>query len=270
MKNVFLHGRLGDRFGKKWVLSVASPEEAIRALFANEPAIQHYLTNKQKEGVAYGVKKTKTSAFIEGDEWGMKTPGSLHIFPVPQGAATLAVNLLIAVATTAASMYISKKLAEAMERDDSTVSSETKSFIFNGGANRYQQGATIPLGYGRMKVGTNVISSCVSNYDYNSDKGQIFNFKDGLYSLVPQYSKYFNPSLGSLGSAYLLKVFDGSSAFSSVDPEFTAIKRLMPTPAFGTSDGQYGFGYDPARTKAEAYQCANCVEGNQIGGFFIL
>jgi predicted phage tail protein len=269
MKNVFLHGRLGDRFGKKWVLSVASPEEAIRALFANEPAIQHYLANKQKEGVVYGVKKTKTSAFIEGDEWGMQTPGSLHIFPVPQGAAGFALNLLIAVATTAASMYISKKMAEAMERDDSTVSSETKSFIFNGGANRYQQGATIPLGYGRMKVGTNVISSCVSNYDYDSDKGQIFNFKDGLYSLVPQYSKYFNPILGSLGSAYLLKVFDGSSAFSIVDPAFDAIKRLMPTPAFGTSDGQYGFGYDPDRTKAEAYQCDNCVEGNQLGGFFI-
>ena len=181
MKNIFLHGKLGERFGRTWKLNVGSPTEAINALFANEPLIEKYLNKKQQEGVSYGVKKHKGQGFISKEEYGLLSSSDIHIFPIPQGAGAFAVSLLIAVATTAASMYVSKKMAEAMERDDSTVTIQTKSFLYEGGENRLQQGGTVPLGYGRLKVGSNVISSCVVNYDYDSDKGDIFNFNSGIY-----------------------------------------------------------------------------------------
>jgi predicted phage tail protein len=268
MKSVFLHGKLGDHFGKKWRLSVESPQEAIKALIANAPEIHTYLTKKQQEGVVYGIKKNKNSGFLNEGEWGMKAPGSLHIFPIPQGSGTFTLNLLLAVATTAASMYISKKMAEAMERDDSTVSSETKSYLFNGGANRYNQGATVPLGYGRMKVGSNVISSCVVNYDYDSDKGQIFNFNSGLYSLVPSYSKYYNRLAGGLGSSFLLNLFDGTSEFSAVDPAFQFLKNTSPSTYFGSNDGVYGKGYDEQASRDMASNFGTQKEGNLVGGYF--
>ena len=49
--------------------------------------------------------------------------------------------------TTAASMIIQKKMAEAMRRDDSTLVAQTQSFIYSGSENRFQQGSNVPLGY---------------------------------------------------------------------------------------------------------------------------
>ena len=88
-------------------------------------------------------------------------------------------------------MYVSKKMAEAMERDESVLQVQTKSFLYNGSENRFRQGATLPVGYGRMIVGSNVISSCNLNYDYNSETQRIFSFSNGLYSLIPHYSSLF-------------------------------------------------------------------------------
>ena len=181
MKNIFLHGKLGERFGRVWKLNVDTPTEAVNALFANEPLIEKYLNKKQEEGITYGIKRGKSEGFIEREEYNLNSSRDLHVFPIPQGAGGFTVSLLVAVATTAASMYISKKMAEAMERDDSTVAIQTKSYLYEGAQNRLQQGGTVPLGYGRLKVGSNVISSCVVNYDYDSDKGDIFNFNSGLY-----------------------------------------------------------------------------------------
>lgn len=163
MKKVYLHGGLGKRFGKKWELNVETPNQAIKALFANEPEIERYLFNKQVEGVCYGIKKSKSSSFTSIDESFLKTEKDLHIFPVPQGSGGFITSLLVMAATTAASMYVSKKMAEAMERDESVLQVQTKSFLYNGSENRFQQGATLPVGYGRMVVGSNVISSCNLN-----------------------------------------------------------------------------------------------------------
>jgi predicted phage tail protein len=240
MKNIFLHGKLGERFGRVWALNVSTPTEAINALFANEPLIEKYLNKKQEEGIAYGVKRGKSEGFIEKEEYSLVSSRDIHVFPIPQGAGTFTVNLLIAVATTAASMYISKKMAEAMERDDSTVAIQTKSYLYEGTSNRSQQGGTVPLGYGRLKVGSNVISSCVVNYDYDSDKGDIFNFNSGLYSLVPHYSKYYDPFAGGLGSAFILNTFDGASKFNNVDPAFQFLQGTTPETYFGASQALYG------------------------------
>ena len=270
MKKIFLHGKLGERFGRTWKLNVGSPTEAINALFANEPLIEKYLNKKQQEGISYGIKKHKSEGFMAKEEYGLLSSSDIHIFPIPEGAAAFAVSLLIAVATTAASMYISKKMAEAMERDDSTVAIQTKSYLFEGGKNRLQQGGTVPLGYGRLKVGSNVISSCVVNYDYDSDKGEIFNFNSGLYSLVPEYSQYYNRLAGGLGSAFLLNISDGPSKFNAVDPAFQLLKGATSKATFGYP-GTYGASWDADAASKFSYGKWNgqtTREGSLFAGYF--
>tara|TARA_R110000824_G_scaffold8235_1_gene37249 strand:+ start:4241 stop:9775 length:5535 start_codon:yes stop_codon:yes gene_type:complete len=266
MKNIFLHGKLGERFGRAWTLNVSTPTEAINALFANEPLIEKYLNKKQEEGIAYGVKRGKSEGFIEKEEYSLTSSRDIHIFPIPQGAGTFTVNLLVAVATTAASMYISKKMAEAMERDDSTIAIQTKSYLYEGGQNRFQQGGTVPLGYGRLKVGSNVISSCVVNYDYNSDKGDIFNFNSGLYSLVPHYSKYYDPFAGGLGSAFILNTFDGASKFNTVDPAFQFLQGMSPDTYFGASQALYGSYVSEEQQRLAATNAADAEESDGFIG----
>ena len=266
MKRVFLHGELGKKFGKEWKLDVSSPSEAVSALFANDREIESYLNKKEKAGIHYGIKKEKSDNFIDQVDYVLPTKEDIHIFPMPQGSGFVGSLFMMAI-QTAASMYISKKISEAMERDDSTLVAQTQSFLFNGSDNRYQQGATVPLGYGRMKIGSNVISSCIVNYDYDSEKGQIFNFKKGLYSLVPSYSKYYLPQ-GCLFSAFALNLFDGSSDFKASDPAYQFLKNNLPTTYFGANDGIYGQ-YTDADTYARSVTTVKQEKtGNAVAGYF--
>ena len=133
-----------------------------------------YINKKYQEGISYGVKKGANKNFLQKEDYALNTNKDLHVFPVPEGSADFAINLAIMAVTTAASMMIQKKIAEAMKRDDSTLAAQTQSFIYSGGDNRFQQGSNVPLGYGRMKVGSNVISSSIVNYDFNSNTNSSF------------------------------------------------------------------------------------------------
>jgi len=266
MKNVYLHGELGKRFGKKWELNVFTPGEAVNALFANEPEIERYLFKKQQEGICYGIKKSNSKSFATAEECNLLTEKDLHVFPVPQGSGGFITSLLVMAATTAASMYISKKMAEAMERDESVLKVQTKSYLYNGTENKFNQGATIPVGYGKMIVGSNVISSCNINYDYNSETQRIFSFSNGLYSLIPSYSPHYFVDLGPLVSSFARSVFDGESRYKMVDPAFQYIARLADATEFGTIDGLYG-GFESVDS-----QTGRTVrmekKGNSIGGYY--
>jgi predicted phage tail protein len=266
MKKVILHGELGKLFGKEWKLNVYSPNEAIRALFANNPNIETYLNKKHQEGVFYGVKKAGEGSFAKQEDYPLATEKDLHIFPVPHGSGGFLGSLVMMAVTTAASIYIQQKISEAMERDDATLQAQTQSYIYNGTQNRYQQGSTVPLGYGTMKIGANVVSSCTINYDYNSEIGKIFGFKNGLYSLIPEYDKNYITDLGPLVSCFALNSFDGSSQFRFVDPAFQYLSEKSVDTKFGSTDGIYG-GFEPAEKQKDRFTSVE-VKGNAVGGYF--
>ena len=266
MKKVFLHGELGKEFGREWNLDVKSASEALSALFANNSSIEVYLNKKQQDDVFYGVRSGRSKSFLTSEEMSARTNEDFHLFPIPLGSGGAVVGLLVTAATTAASMYVSKKMAEAMQREDKTVKAQTQSFLFNGSENRYEQGATVPLGYGRMKVGSNTISACNVNYDYDSDKGDIFNFTSGLYSLIPTYSKYYNDEYGPLGSSFHVNQFDGSSKFKTADPAYLFLKTAPSLNTFGSNDGSYGQ-YEDAAAQQDRYVTQGSKNGNALGGY---
>lgn len=240
MRNVYLHGELGKRFGKKWELEVSSPAEAISALFANKPEIEKYIIQKEKDNVIYGVRRSNSKAITDPEDFKLKTKKDIHIFPLPQGSGGFIMSLVTTAITTAASTFVNNKISEAMERDDSIVKLQTKSFIFNGAQNRAEQGATIPLGYGKMKVGSNVISSSIINYDYDAKNNKIFSFRDGLYSLVPPDSRYYDSRVGPLGSCFFFNLADGDNTYKLTDPAYQYIQEISQNINQGSNDGLYG------------------------------
>ena len=48
MKKVYLYGKLGERFGKKWNLGVRSPAEAFAAIESNSEGFLSYMLKKEK------------------------------------------------------------------------------------------------------------------------------------------------------------------------------------------------------------------------------
>jgi predicted phage tail protein len=239
MKNIRLHGKLGDRFVKSMDLDVSTPIEVVSALNANFPEIRIYLAQKEQEGVYYGIKSRKTGGFLSKEEANMGISGGVDICPSPSGG----MMLFMGMATSMISGYMNKKISEGMKQDNTVLTAETNSFIFKGKENRYEQGSGVPLGYGRMLVGSSVISASINNYDIEAEKGKIYTLQVGSYTMLPNYSpwnKYYDADLGPLKSSALREVAEGTSGMTYANPNYAEIKNKLADTGFGSNDGIYG------------------------------
>ena len=55
MKKVYLHGSLGEKFGKEWTLNVRSASDAFSAINANVDGFVEYLSQRARDGVSYTI-----------------------------------------------------------------------------------------------------------------------------------------------------------------------------------------------------------------------
>lgn len=203
MKTVYLHGKLGKRFGKKWDLNVRSPLEAFSAIEANSEGFLHYLAKTEREGVRYVVlnKSPKQISSKEDLDESMVTEQTIelaskkkeiHILPSVEGNVTILVSLgmysatagaltlfgkiVVAIAVSFVVGAIMKALFKPPERKDPTT---TKSYLLNGGENRRSQGVSVPVGYGRLKIGAvniaqNKKTKRAKNTEHSSDNLESF------------------------------------------------------------------------------------------------
>lgn len=205
---VFLHGKVGKRYGKKWDLNVKSPSEALRAIDANSQGFFKYLASKECENLKWKI-------FV--DKKGIKNPEELsferekskeiHFFPKVRGkdrngdmmawggAGIVGGWGLNALADWAGDGWLGNTLSwlgdVAIEigtalllqgaigglMDDpeppptepqGPSMKNTTSFIFSRPLNNTTQGAAVPIGYGRLRIGSHVISSAILNCRSNA------------------------------------------------------------------------------------------------------
>lgn len=185
MKKIQLLGELGKKFGKSFRFDVRNPAEAVKALCANFPEFRQHLLDSEKRGVAYKVLVGKESKSVDElhDPSGKQ---SIKFVPVLQGAGGGGLNVIIGAVLIAASFIApfvgagaaSPYLLNAgiamviggvvqMLTPMPTLNSDTSnnqpdnkpSYAFNGGVNTTAQGYPVPVGYGRMIVGSAVISA---------------------------------------------------------------------------------------------------------------
>lgn len=187
IKTIRLYGELGKRFGREFKLDVQSPAEAVRALRVIVPGFQAYLVEHAKSAFKVFVGGSNRS-----DEVGAPCSDRevIRIAPTVQGASAvgriilgaamialaiwnpmgwIALGALGAVGTTALfSMGMSMalggvvQLLSPQQTYDSAASERPEnrpSYNFNGPVNTTAQGHPVPLCYGRMIVGSAVISA---------------------------------------------------------------------------------------------------------------
>ena len=184
MKTVKLLGELGKKFGKSYKLDVKSPAEAVRALCANFPEFRKHLNESEKRGLAYRVlvgKKDQSADEIHNPSGNQE----IKFVPVLQGAGgnggifqVVLGAVLIAAAFTPIGAPFAKYLIPVgismviggvvqmltpmpnLSADASNNQPDNKpSYVFNGAVNTSAQGYPVPVGYGRMIVGSAVISA---------------------------------------------------------------------------------------------------------------
>jgi predicted phage tail protein len=181
---VYLYGHLAKAYGKRHELDVKSPAEAIRAFCANYKDFKQNLI----DGGGYRVLAGKDD---RADDIHLPTSKSIKIIPTVQGsgglgkivlgAALIAASFYLpgagyfsgalssfSVAATASSIGFSLLLggvSQLLFSPPTAKSGESErpenkpSYNFNGAVNTTGQGNALQLAYGRLRVGSQLVSA---------------------------------------------------------------------------------------------------------------
>jgi len=203
MKTIHLYGFLADKFEPTYVLDVQTPAEAIRILEANYPG-QFAAAMRDKW---WRISRRATGPCMNECELHMPTAASeFHIEPITQGGfkavfglflggtglgsiftplglpilgggggagilgfggalggfGKIAIGLALLGVLALISGALSPKEEQKAEED------EKSSFLFNGPVNQSSQGGPVPVIYGRVIVGSTVISGGIKVEDFQA------------------------------------------------------------------------------------------------------
>ena len=197
MKKIYLHGKL-QKFGKVFNLDILSPKEGIHALCTQLKGFKKEFL-KGNYFIFKGNMKEKNSLDLEELNIGLGKQNEFHIMPTLKGAKhgglgkvlagiaiiTLAVYAAPAAATLGAELGQTAFLgvtygnialfgagialggiAELLsptpkisDYSDRNSPDQRASFLFNGAVNSTEQGVPVPLLFGRMRIGSTVVSA---------------------------------------------------------------------------------------------------------------
>lgn len=187
LRTVKLYGIAGARFGRVHRIAVASTREAVRALCVTVPGFEKFMMNAKDNGLTFAVFSGRKNLVedelqhpVGEDEIriapvlvGSKKAG---LFQTILGAALVVVGVFTSAygGSTLVGLGASMMLGGVMQMLSPQTSglagagpNNGTSYYFNGPVNSAAQGEPVPLVYGRMTVGSKVISSGIFAQDQN-------------------------------------------------------------------------------------------------------
>lgn len=198
---VVLAGELGKRYGREHYFVIATPAEAVRALCANFPEFKKHVIAQEENNVGYKII-INNHPTVQPEE--LHHPASHHavivIAPVIAGsksgfgqvlfgAALIGLSFVLPTAPliagfqfSASSIAFNMGLSMVLGGAASFLSRPPKapapneapenkpSYAFDGPVNTVQQGQPVPVGYGKLIVGSSVISAGMTAENYSGAK----------------------------------------------------------------------------------------------------
>jgi len=184
MIKITLRGILEKEFGKNWKLNVRSILEIFQALEANTLKFSKCFRNIDKFFTHFMVfvnGKLLSPHLIRSKL--LKTNDSVEIVPILQGGGPEIILLIVSIVLTVVSIVLSFLLSPKAPKDV-----KTSSTILGSIRNVLSRNIVVPIGYGRMRVGSAVISNNIK-INYIGDTGN--DTDTGLIN--PQFSP-LNPT----------------------------------------------------------------------------
>lgn len=186
MTEIYLHGILGKKYGKKHKLCLSKPKDLIFAMEANYVNFVKDLKDLASKNIHYtfivdnewcktadanSVKKMKKINFV---------PVILGSGPVVAGSAITWAMVAMFVISVVASAVISYIMAGKVDYPSvpgasASTNAFSKSLSFSNRENTVEQGNPVPLVYGRIKVGSFVIQSTVKSFPLSLNLVDEFN-----------------------------------------------------------------------------------------------
>lgn len=194
MRNVYLQGELGERFGFKHKINATYTQEIIKCINANNPEFKQYLIDCHNNDIAFSVEyqgKLK-------DQESLLNPlkeGDVTIGIVPAGskkavgkilAAVFIVFVVLPALAANASMTLTEYMATVPGRiasgvainlaltgvyqllapDPSVDSDAPENYTFNGQTQNIKAGDPVPILYGELRVPGRPIGIDIKNGNY--------------------------------------------------------------------------------------------------------
>ena len=165
MKKFVLHGEMANQFCESIELNVKTMRDAIDGIACNYPSFKSFFVNKSIKGVSY-VFIGKSGDRLENFCMDLPlTEKEYNIVPVIEGGSAGMYNGGMGFLGNFALGWAMQKLSdETKPQDDDTPEYEiitTNSSIYSQNENRTEQGLPVPVVYGQIRIGSQVIHSSV-------------------------------------------------------------------------------------------------------------
>jgi predicted phage tail protein len=195
MTNIILHGILAKEFGGNFRMKIHKAANVFKAIDVNRKNFNKRIVELSREGFNYTII-VDGKKITELEELNIqREPQEIHLVPLIMGAggvalvtfltgatgaltggAAIAAAVINSVIVMVVSMGLQMLLAPKPD-DNAPISASTKalseSFSFSNKVNVASQGSAVPVGYGRLKVASQLIQMSVKSYPQNQNATDI-------------------------------------------------------------------------------------------------
>lgn len=193
VRTIKLSGPLAAEFGHVHRFAVNSAAEAIRALCSMVPGFERFLMEAKDRGLEFAVLYDRDNLSEDQLDSPMGRTRELRIVPVVVGSKKGGVLQTIVGAVLVVAGYfvtgltygwaapvgmamvnagigmmvggVIQMLSPTPKRQSSDKKDDRTSYVFNGAVNVQAQGASVPVLYGELIVGSVVVSAGISSID---------------------------------------------------------------------------------------------------------
>ena len=168
-----IHGILAREYGNSFKFDLPNPKNVLEAIDCNKTGFIKRLVQLQKQGFCYDIIINKKRVTQEEHISGVRNPETIDLVPAIAGSgpafflplvggSALLANIASALFFAVVSYALTPKPeVEALEIEADAAKS---SLIFSNTVNVASQGSPVPIGYGRLKVGSQVIQATIKSF----------------------------------------------------------------------------------------------------------
>lgn len=226
MTNIYLYGELRNLFGPEFRYNISKPREAFTAINANRRGFLTAVKRLAAKGIFYRIVVDDQVIQDPLELEVTKAPQEIHVLPVVWGAGGNAKNIFMIVvgialiAATGGFAALGIKGAAILTTGslsglgtflgflgaglamqgvmgllfptpkpdfNQEVSAGGKSYLFGNKPSNTSQGQAVPVGYGRLLIGSSQISATVNNYNLTYKLDSIMAPASKPIDLVPVF-----------------------------------------------------------------------------------
>ena len=155
MVDVYMHGIFEEKFKSKYEFELDSIQDVLKAVDAVEPGFMNFLAKNFDQMEFSMLVDGKILSLEDANRNNMKR---IDIIPAVKGGLFWFIVGLIVSIGISVIMAANSVQPPAMD-NASTQSAKTESYSFRGETNVESQGKPVPVGYGRLRVGSYVIGN---------------------------------------------------------------------------------------------------------------